>query len=464
MTHDDSVLFTAGHGFYHFAISQARFDRSLYYNLLLQPKLAIPDHYFLQGKWMGAHIEQYPARDSWLEIGLRNGFIVPYFRQEGKTLPAILDDMLKVDRRGFDKNARQLAERLSRTPSTPRYWSSHANSKLFGEGLSHYMKSTEPPMMDMGAGLDPDDFCGFWERSRAWISDELAQGYERSTKLLSTEGMLLSQMIQITGERVLGPECGKIRNITDLLTRTRLSRGSQAHSDVRSYYTLMCELYNRSLSDTLFTARNSPKWRYYVAALDMWREQLALGNLATSSAHLGNVFDLDIVIKLPKLAHLRRVSGDVLLSIRQSPACERFFESLVSWKTQPTSATLCGELVDALARYSEIIVDQVGGSVGLMGLRPQFVSRASDILELVDRTPQFFQGLIAVAGAGAVATAAVHQSAEVSLLHRSPEFSIFGLFALLTIAKSISPHEKVSGSISSDGGVRLDADVSISRA
>ena len=52
MRHSNSVLFTAGHGFYQFAVQRTTVDRSLYYNLLLQPSLAIPDHYFLQGTWL----------------------------------------------------------------------------------------------------------------------------------------------------------------------------------------------------------------------------------------------------------------------------------------------------------------------------------------------------------------------------------------------------------------------------
>jgi hypothetical protein len=458
MSGDDCVLFTAGHGFYHFAISRHIFDRSLYYNLLLQPKLAIPDHYFLQGEWMGAHLEQYPARDSWLEVGLRNGFIVPYFRLEGRDLSEILDEMLKGDRRGFSKNASHLAERLSRTPSTPRYWSSMNNSKVFGDSLSHYLMATQPPMMEMGAGLDPDDFCGFWSRSRGWIADELALGYECSTTRLRAPGMLLSQMIQVSGERVLGQQCGKIRDIAELLTRVKNEQGPEAHGDLRAYYTLVCELYNRSLSDTLSSDRNSPEWRYYIATLDMWREQLVPSGTAERATPAEDVDAFDVVINLPKLVHLRHVSGDTLLAIRRSPACERFFESLSNWKACPTSATLRGELVDTLERYSELIIKQVGDSVGLMGLRPQFVSRVSDILRLVDRSPQFVHGLLAVAGASALGASALAEAGSPSI-----QISLFGLFAALTTAKLILPYEGVAGAISPARGVHLHGDVSISR-
>jgi hypothetical protein len=447
------MLFTAGHGFYHFAITKPVFDRSLYYNLLLQPKLAIPDHYLLQGDWIAAHLQQYPGRDSWLEVGLRNEFIVPYFRYEGRSLQATLSEMVTADRRGFNPNANDIAERLSRTPSTPRYWASADNSKTFSESVLHYLTADDPPMMELGAGLDPEDFSGFWVRSREWIDEELTLGRERSTARLGTDGMLLSQMMQVSAERVLGPDCGEIANISELLTRVRDTKGPSAFRDLRALYTLACELYNRSLSDTLFTDSNSPRWRSYIAALDLWRDQLASQRNVVdlqSETDLG----FEVIIKLPKIAHLRNVSGDTLLSIRKSAACERFFESLSNWKAQPMSPLLRTELVGALEKYSEVIVKQAGDSIGLVGLRPQFVSRASDILRLVDRTPQFVQGVLAAAGIGATAV-------EVPT---GAQLTLFGLFGLLTAAKYVVPYSKVPGSVALSQGVRLHGDVTVSRS
>ena len=164
---EDSALFTAGHGFYQFAVSRDAFDRSLYYNLLLQPSLAIPDHYFLQGNWIGAHLEDYPGRDSWLETGLRNGFVTPFFRRENSSLSDLLAVMEGSDRRGFSDHASLIAERVDRTPFQARTWSSSANSLTFGAAASHYLATEQPPMMEMS--VDPDDLAGFWVRSRGWI-------------------------------------------------------------------------------------------------------------------------------------------------------------------------------------------------------------------------------------------------------------------------------------------------------
>lgn len=177
MASPQPALFAAGHGFYQFALSRQAFERSLYYNLLLQPALAIPDHYFLQGEWLGDHLDDYPGRDSWIESGLRNGFIAPHFRREASGLADLLALMEGSDRRGFGSRARDIAERLDRVPFKAAHWSSAANSAGFGVALKSYLSADEPPMMELS--IDPDDFASFWLRSREWVGGELDIAAER---------------------------------------------------------------------------------------------------------------------------------------------------------------------------------------------------------------------------------------------------------------------------------------------
>ena len=163
MTAPDEALFSAAHGFYNFAITDATRNRSLVYNLLLQPAIALPEHYFLQGSWLTKHFDRAPSRDSWVEVGLRNGFVVPYLRREDSTFAELLSTMQASDRRGFGPHANSVAERLDRTPFTPRQWSSPTNSEAFGTVLSDYMRVDKPPCsmrkripttsVDFGAGV-----------------------------------------------------------------------------------------------------------------------------------------------------------------------------------------------------------------------------------------------------------------------------------------------------------------------
>jgi hypothetical protein len=455
MSYSDSTLFAAGHGFYQFAISREIFDRSLYYNLLLQPSLAIPDHYLLQGEWVGSHLSEYPSRDSWLENGLRNGFIAPYFRRESSKLSDLLNYMEGVDRRGFSRNAKQIAERIDRTPFRVSNWSSPENSARFGDALTRYLREAEPPMMEMR--VDPNDFIGFWNRSRLWIGQELSTAAERSFATLGSEGVLLSQLIQVTGERLLGSDCGRIGSVDELLARTKERVGATAERDLRAYYTCVCELYNRSLADAILTAPNSPRWDHFVAAMDLWRDNIISNNEDSIEATRSSIssFDFDVSIRLPSARHLRLVSGDILLAIRSTQASERYFESLHSWRSAPHESALQEELVAALYKYSEVIMKHVGQDVGALGFKPQFISKVSDVSRVLEKVPGVVQGFLAV---GATAGAVGGMS--------SPLVSagFFTLFCLQAVARYYSPSGAVGVELSARDGVRLHADVTISRA
>ncbi|MCX4615693.1 hypothetical protein ABT255_49710 [Streptomyces mirabilis] len=452
MSRADSALFAAGHGFYQFAISRSSFDRSLYYNLLLQPSLAIPDHYFLQGRWLGDHLAEYSSRDSWIEIGLRNGFVTPYFRREGSSLSELLAFMEGSDRRGFSAEAQRIAERIDRTPFTASHWSSVDNSALFGAALTRYLNAEQAPMLE--TGLDPDDFVGFWNRSREWIGQELAITSERSSTLLGSEGILLSQLIQVSGERLLGDDLGRIESVSELLLRVKSQVGATAERDLRVYYTCACELYNRSLANTILTAGNSPRWEPFVAAMDLWRNNLLSGE-ADAGGVVGHPDELiDVSIRLPRPAHLRLVSGDVLLTIRRSPACERYFEALSHWRRAPTDQILRDELVNSLRRYSGEITKHVGKEVGVLGFRPHFISKVSDVSEIVEKVPGVVQGFLAV-GATAGAAAAGTSSPLIPA-------GLFSLFCLQVAAKYVSPSESAKVLISPRLGARMRADITIS--
>lgn len=447
----EATLFTAGHGFYQFAVSRGAFDRSLYLNLLLQPKLAIPDHYLLHGKWLGEHLALYPSRDSWLEVGLRGGFITPFFRYEEASLEDSLSRMQEGDRRGFDPAASEIAKRLDRTPFSRELWSSPENSANFANVSTQYLAGPMPPMY-LELEVDPDDYLGFWARSREWVPDELRTAQERSSEQLGGEGLLLSKMIQVSGERLLGPTCGRIDSVDNLIRRVRDGVGVSAAKDLEVYYSIAAELYNRSLADTLRLAPNSPRWKPYVAALDLWREDLLDTGHEDGKDHDPTI---DIEIRLPRPKHLRHVSGDVLRSIRMSATAERYFESLSAWRGDPQNPVIREEMVESLKRYSQTIRSLVGKEVGMFGLAPKFISNATDISRVLEKAPSVLQGFLAVGGTAATAGAAVGAASP------TVPAALFSLFVLQTVAKTRIPTYKVDLSISPQAGLRVFPDITI---
>ncbi len=407
---------------------------------------------------MGEHLRCYPARDSWVECGLRNGFIAPYFRLESTNLSKLLDHMEKADRRGFSIEAKGIAERIDRTPYSARHWSSPANSESFGKALRNYMNTEFPPMLE--SRIDPDDFAGFWFRSRDWMKEELDLAHDRSSHLLGSDGILLSQLIQASGERLMGTDCGRIGSVNDLLVRIRREVGRSAERDLRAYYTCACEIYNRSLADTLLTAPNSPDWQHFIAAMDLWNNQVSAGNEEIDDTVVKPDFEITERIRLPRPVHLRNVSGDVLLTIRSSQSCQRYFESLAHWRADPHDTIRQGELVEALHRYSEEIRNQVGKDVGFFGLKPQFISKTSDVSRALERSPSVIQGFLAV---GAT-TGAAAGTATGSLVPAAASAGLFSLFCLQLAAKYYLPSRRTRVGLSARHGVRISPDVTVTRA
>lgn len=448
-TDSPATLLTAAHGFYQFAVPQDVFDRSLYYNLLLQPTIAIPDHYFLQSAGISEHLRRYRGRDSWIESGLRHGYIQPYFRREGASLSQLLDEMRGSDRRGFDSRAADIAERLGGTPFTSVPWSSSSNSRAFHYAFRRYMTTEHAPLLELR--VDPDDFTGFWNRSREWIGDELRTATERSADLLGTKGLLLSQLIQVSGERLFGPDCERISSVDELLLLARTRIGPGAERDLRAYYTCACELYNRSLADTLLTAAGSPGWTHFVAAMDLWRDDI----LSPDEGDIPDGSEYDTTIHLPRIEHLRTVSGDVLTAIRRSDSCQRYFESLGKWRSSPTDRRKKGELVETLKRYSIEIRKQVG-QPNVLGLRPRMIDTVSDLARMVERVPGVVQAFYVAAGSAAASAATGSLSPWVPA-------GFFSVLALQTIAKHRPSSQSVKLRMSASAGGRFHPDVTISR-
>lgn len=453
MSETPPMLFTAAHGFYQFAVPAETLERSLYYNLLLQPSVAIPDHYLLQGSWLAEHLSHYPSRDSWVEVGLKHDLIRPYLRQGEKSLVTSHESMAQADRRGFHTEARFLAERLDRTRYVARDWDSATNSRGFQLAVERFVRDGSTPSLELPT--DPDDFLRFWTSSRSWIDLEFAQAADRSAELLGSDGLLLSQLIQVTGERLLGRNCGRIANIQHLLSQVRTKLGIGAAREVRAYYTFACELYNRTLADTISSSPNSPKWGGYIAAMDMWQEHARLTNSSDSSS-IANEPPLDLEIRLPSPTHLRRVSGDALMTLRKSPACERYFESLLHWQSKPDSLHAQHELTATLRRYSEEIRKHVGKEVGTFGFHPQFISQVTDLSRILERTPSVLFGFLATAG---MTTAA-------SFGQVSPfvPAGMLTLFCLQTVAKYRVPTRKIGVTASPGSGIKMHIDVTITRS
>jgi len=381
MNPEEMVFFTAGHGFYQFHIDRKTYQRSLYYNLLLQPHLAAPDHFFLQGRFVVEHLAERKGRDTWLEIALRNGFLVPFFREGHTSFSRILRTYRSTNLKGFTSSAEDIAERLDGTFDSKLKWDSHDNSVRFRKKFESFLQAPPPKLLDH-VHVDFLDYIGFLERSKRRYLIDIALARERAN---DHDSLPISLLLQATTDRLFGAGVKNLFGVDELLAEMyRRQFSNEGIRDIRILFTLACEYYNRTLAESLLAAANSPRWCGYLAALDLAGAQGTAEKEADESiAHSENIKE---VITLPVLRVLRKTSGDVLLTIRRRPAAKRYFESLVAWKRDPSDPN-CDCLIDAIIRYAEVIRYEVGSKVATEQLMPRFLSRAAAITEFLGKTP-----------------------------------------------------------------------------
>ena len=109
------AYFTAGHALYHFDIDQSVFDRSLFYNLLFRPAIGWPDHFFLSGQYVANHLGEKGYGDSWLEWGIKEGLIRPFFRVDAESFSDIFHHLMESGIKGLNiHEGPALADRLDR--------------------------------------------------------------------------------------------------------------------------------------------------------------------------------------------------------------------------------------------------------------------------------------------------------------------------------------------------------------
>lgn len=383
MKKKDLTFFTAGHGLYNFHIDRNTFERSLYYNLLLQPFIAIPDHFLLQGTYIFQHLSQRRSRDTWLEIALKNGFMIPFFRSEQASLRKILPEMRSTGLKGFTSQAEGVAERLDGIYPNSERWDPKNNSEIFRHIFEKIFKGI-PPILPRRIWDEHLDYGGFWVRSEHWRQNDINMARELA---IDKETLPLSLLIQATAYRILGKGNEHIISVGDLLTK--LKNVGLPHSeleDIRIFYTLACEYYNRALAESVLASPNSPKWTGYLAALDfdLNDRDNELSTEIDQDENCENTIETEI--ELPILRVLKSLSGDCLLEIRRHQTFERYIQALSKWKSSPNKYS--AEILTAeLKRYSEVIRKKVGDEISTEQLQPKFLTRIGGIVEFVEKIP-----------------------------------------------------------------------------
>jgi len=445
MSQDERVFFTAGHGLYNFHIDSYTFDRNLYYNLLLQPALVAPEHFFLQGHYIIEHLGGRRSKDTWLEIALRKKFVIPFFRSNVDTFGEALVHYRETGLKGFTPEADQAADYLD-TVITPEVrkerWNSTGNSMRFRKKFEAIFRGPPPIMPEHGEVYCADYYAKFWADSEEWRNQDIKTAKKRAKK---AGALPISVLLQATADRLFGEKKVDVRDVRHLIEKMADQESlKKLVPDVKIFYLLACEYYNRTLADSLLAASNTPRWSPYISALDF---NTSSNKHSAESNPRGKQFP-KTTISLPAIKVLQKCSGDVLASIRETDAFDRYCEALLAWKRDGLE-TQCERLTAELLVYANVIRKKVGEAVGHKAtsenFEPRFLPKLSGIVDFLDKVPDFvLVGLCCTDAPAVVKTAS------------------FGIFCLKKVIARPSAAETVEVTADSDyPGVHIWPDVTI---
>ena len=370
------VFFTAGHGLYNFKVSQDSFDRSLYYNLLLQPGLACSDHFLLQGSYVKNHLSLYEENESWIEVALKEKILVPHFRNDNAKFGDLYKHMQATGLHGLNPHSGEIAKRLDNANTSKRYWPSYMVAERYYSILEKYLSEESPPHFKTSIDDEDRKFMLFWERIDEWRLPEIQKAAEWTQAKPGSHGIQISELINVTSERLFEDKSLKIESVSDLISYAKKKRIShEMIEDIEIYYSIICEIYNQNLAEAFAASSNSPVSNNYITSLHLWKGNL-LNKMSEESRKNIDSNEVHHNIKLPSLKTIRQTNGYCIVDIRERPAAQNYFQALKNWKSLPNGDNE-SKLLSALDSYARLICKAIGNEIAPNQFRASIISRTS---------------------------------------------------------------------------------------
>ncbi len=360
------TFFTAGHGLYHFDISQDTFDNSLYYNLLIQPGLAWSDHFFLQGTYVEKHLENHRSGntwgESWIEAGLRDQKIIPFFRHRDAPDFILLEESMRSGTlKGLNLQSLLLAKRFNSALSAWGFWPLEKIAEKYYLVLKAYFNSKTPPWLGPNPAVEHKEFTDFWNRVRNLAIDIIESAYNK-TKQKGADGVQVSEIINATAEKYINIVASEtpINTVDELLSLLDAQINDLAiKDDLRIFFSLIMELYNHNLAECLDTQPNSPKTNNRLASVHLFKRNLFWGSDLPEYIE-PEIDSLKEFVSLPRLEVLKNTSGTTLREIWGHNSAIDYFNALELWRANPIENQ--GNLLEKFHKYTKYICDKVKGS------------------------------------------------------------------------------------------------------
>jgi hypothetical protein len=222
-------FFAPGVMSHHVSLERGDFERSFYYNLLLQPPVSILDTAFFIVKEME---EQYnaPVGVTWLEAALEVGALIPIFR-DGHSFREVVAKLKSDHFTGLAPNAENIARVLDshgvkefrRFPSRSVF---HMGRSL-GDRLQHLFLQREAPVLSRFPDRTMLEINDFWDRTVSWRHEWIETAI--SARDYQEHGLRLSDLYLIAAKTLDPGGAVHVTNGQDVLAVARRSLNRSFH-------------------------------------------------------------------------------------------------------------------------------------------------------------------------------------------------------------------------------------------
>ncbi|QDU66406.1 hypothetical protein [Engelhardtia mirabilis] len=355
-----------------FHITYADWTGALGISLLLLPELHIADGGLLAHPYFLRHLNAGPGT-SWLERGLRNGWVVVRTRDE-RSLRDIGEGLSRFAA-GHPESAAVGArlDSLSVVRRAPWSIAVDVDTRAFGETFQLRLadRITRPlPLWSdyLGPQQTGRALLDFWDRRADWRTNWLDRAAER-TRQDGHRGLRVSDLLrearESLGIRDLSGEFIEVSSLIDGVDDPVAKR------DLNLFFRIVTEVYDQNFASRIRCQCASVNLEYDCAAATQGPRDDASG--VEGGTLLGEV-------ALPSTKALERLTSIDLELLRASAEALTYVEALRAWMVSPTEAAAC-DFAEALQLYGrklcEVAYEDQSTNVGILGFaRKRYVSRA----------------------------------------------------------------------------------------
>jgi hypothetical protein len=222
------VLFSPSVPAHHVALKPGDLDTGLYYGLLLEPALGFLDSSFFMIPTFEHHVKaarQLGYGESWLEMGLKKGAIIPLVREEVSSFDRMLDVLLRDKYVGVSEKQRDFANLLRSKVAQTRLWPApeqYGFGSELAKRVSEVFLSQVAPLAKGLPSAVALEAMGVWAETREWREAWIPRAIENRKRLSGPgHGLRLMDVIQVAGRDILGDDTANILSVDGLFKVAR---------------------------------------------------------------------------------------------------------------------------------------------------------------------------------------------------------------------------------------------------